>query len=439
MLNKSDKHLMYLLILGIVLPLLDTTLVNVALTVINREFNSDLTYSQWIISSYGLAAVCTVPLAAFLTESIGTKRVWLIGLMLFCSGILLAGLSAALGWLITARIMQGAATGLMLPTMQIIVVQSVGAEKTRSALAMMSVPTVIAPIIAPLIAGLILDYYSWQWLFWLQMPLCILAWILSWIHLPDYHPTNQSKADISGLLMIISALCLTVYNLNHFQTFYNGLGIGGGLLIGLLFYYHQKKKAEAAINLNLFHILHFRYQISLLFQSSLLYYGGIVFYPILFIQSGLPAITVGGLLALQGIGTLISRQMLAKLSTRYTDHQILIFCSGLTLISSLILALPLAINTISITALLMLLRGYGLGILTILPMSNLYQGLEKKQIAHASVISRMVIYLAASLAAVIVSIGLTLSSSTIHFIFALVILWGLFGEKNRNNSNNEFK
>lgn len=129
LLSAADKVIINTLIFGAILPLLDTSVVNVALHDIGSQFGASLELSQWTITSYTLAAAGAVPLSGWLTQKIGSKRLWITSLWIFLFGSLFSGFAWNIEALIFSRILQGIACGVLLPAMQTIVIKTIGKIK----------------------------------------------------------------------------------------------------------------------------------------------------------------------------------------------------------------------------------------------------------------------------------------------------------------------
>ncbi|KOC87861.1 DHA2 family efflux MFS transporter permease subunit [Winslowiella iniecta] len=407
-LSASDRAIVNVLIVGAILPLLDTTLVNVALHSIGEQLHAPLSMMQWIVTAYTLAAASTVPLSTWLAQRIGAKQLWLLCLWMFLIGAAMSALARSVELLIFSRIIQGAATGLLLPTMQTIVVIVIGQQKARAALAAMSIPSVLAPIFGPLIGGLALSFTDWRVLFWLHVPICFAAIVLAGRVIPAIERQPSLQFDLTGFVLLCPGLVLAIYGLS-------GLGDGvshttiiftvAGVLLMVTFARHAYRRRESAlVDLTLFAVANFRLSCLLLFLASVVYYGGILLYPLYLIQAGnYTASWAGILLAMHGVGTLIARHKLSVISAKWGDRQTACMAIFLALLGSVILSLPQIIDDTYLLMSGMLFRGAGIGILTIMPMSSAYHGLAKQQVAHASSLTRILTHTGATIGAVMLA------------------------------------
>ena len=316
LLSAEDKVIINTLIFGAILPLLDTSVVNVALHDIGSQFGASLGLSQWTITSYTLAAAGAVPLSGWLTQKIGSKRLWITSLWVFLFGSLFSGLAWNIETLIFSRVLQGVACGVLLPTMQTIVIEAIGKKKAKSALTAMAIPSVIAPILGPVIAGALLRFADWRMIFWLHVPICAVAIYLGWRNIPkDSRENFIAGFDIIGFLLLCPGMILSIYGIDSINPsspadMNTGIAVASvGIVFLASFFLISKRKPDSSlIDISMFKHSNFRKASLLLFTSSAVYYGGIMLYPLYFIQhDGYPSYLAGILLGVHGIGTLLSR------------------------------------------------------------------------------------------------------------------------------------
>ncbi|MBT2334485.1 MFS transporter [Variovorax paradoxus] len=407
-LSPEHRAIIRVLIIGVLLPLLDTTLVNVALHDIGRQLDAPLATTQWVTTAYTLTAASIVPLSAWAANRVGGKRLWLASLTTFLAGTILSAMAWNVATLILGRVIQGLAAGLMMPVMQTILVNAVGQERAKTALAAMAVPSVIAPILGPLLGGIVLQQAGWREIFWLHVPICLLGIYLAARRLPNDGPLPDRPAfDVHGFLLLCPGMVLTMYALSTMGIEWGGFAhqsawlSGFGISLMVLFALHANRwGSRALVDLTLFKHLRFRASAGLLLLSSVIYYGGLLLLPLYFIQVGhYSAEAAGALLALHGVGTLVSRRYLAPLSLRWGDRNVALGAILATLIGSGALCWPLLPAHSYLLAMAMIVRGAGVGVLTIQAMSSAYVGLDRPSIAHASSLTRMFTHLGATMGA----------------------------------------
>ena len=428
LLSSSDKRIIYILILGVVLPLLDSTLVNLSIDSIRQYFNVDISIVQWVTTAYMLAAATSVPLSAWLSERITAKRTWIFSLYLFLIGTILSAISINIYMLIFSRILQGIATGLLLPVMQTIIVNSIGQNKARLALATMSVPSVLAPILGPLIAGSLLQISDWKIIFWLHVPICLVSIYLAQKYLPSMERAKQTFFDYIGFIIASLGIILLILGINSFSSNTNKfmtLTTIGIVCVLLYIAHYKRQKSNSILDLGLFKFKNFRNCGLLLLLSSIVYYGGILFYPIYLVKLGGYSIFLSGILfALHGVGTLCGRLLIPKITRYIAEYQVLLISTLMTLVGTVLL-FPQFIKYEYLVAFTMFIRGFGLGVLTINSMSGAYEGLSKLQVSHASSISRIFTYMGGVLGYSIVAYffeNIHLSSLESHIVIMIITL-----------------
>lgn len=423
MLTRADRVIVHVLIAGVVLPLLDATVVNVALDDIGRQLKAPLAWTQWIVTGYALAAASSVAASSWAARRWGARRVWLSCLWLFLLGVVLSALAWNVQALVLARVLQGIATGLMLPTMQTIVVRAVGEDKAKAALTAMAVPSVVAPILGPLVAGLVLAFTSWRMVFWLHVPIGLWAIFLAWRWLPPDGPAERIGFDARGFALLCPGMVLAVLGLSTLDAAMTAPGPSGAGAIGLVvagallimgFVSHARTRGAAAlIDLTPWEHASFRAASHLLLLSSIVYYGGLLLLPLYLIQAGgYSPHAAGWLLALHGVGTLLARQRLSAAARRWGERRVAIAAIAATLASAGLLGWSALLAHPWVLATGMLLRGAGIGVLTLQAMAGAYAGLDRTQVAHASAWTRMLTQVGATLGASGVAIATQATQAT---------------------------
>src|SRR6185312_1887845 len=185
--------------LGLIMAVLDTTIVNVALDTLSRELHSPLSSIQWVSTGYLLSLAAVIPLSGWLTERFGSKRTWIVSIGLFALGSGLCALATSAGELITFRILQGLGGGMLMPVGFTLIAQAAGPQRVGRALGIVGVPILLGPIFGPIIGGLIVDNTSWQWIFVVNVPIAGAAILLAALVLkPDAGRVDAGKLDWLG-------------------------------------------------------------------------------------------------------------------------------------------------------------------------------------------------------------------------------------------------
>src|SRR6201991_3249145 len=171
-------------ILGLIMAVLDTTIVNVALDTLSRDLDAPLSTIQWVSTGYLLSLAAVIPLSGWITERFGSKRTWIASIALFAIGSALCALATSAGELIAFRVLQGIGGGMLVPVGFTLVAQSAGPRRVGRALGLIGMPILLGPIFGPIIGGLIVDNAAWQWIFLVNIPIAVVAIVAAarWLH-----------------------------------------------------------------------------------------------------------------------------------------------------------------------------------------------------------------------------------------------------------------
>jgi len=162
-------------IVAAMLELIDTTIVNVALTQISGNLGASIEDVAWVITSYAIANVIVIPLSGFLGNLLGRRNYYIGSILLFTSASLLCGISTDIWTLVFFRFLQGIGGGALLPTSQAILYETFKPEERGTATGIFSMGLVLGPTFGPLLGGYLVDYFSWEWCFFVNIPVGILA------------------------------------------------------------------------------------------------------------------------------------------------------------------------------------------------------------------------------------------------------------------------
>jgi len=428
--NTIKISIILTLVIGISLPLIDTTIVSVAVPTLKNEFNSGLSSIQWVVTVYTLAAACMVPMSAWLTKRLGAKQMWIAGLSVFTASSILCGLANNTMFLIVFRLLQGIGAGILTPVMQTVLVEAVGKENLKKAMASVAAPAVIAPIVGPLLAGVILEYSNWRVLFFINVPIGIVAIAMATKYIEKTLLDRSPPFDLVGYAMLVSGLLLIIYGLSLFSSGnnYNSyistkpvlVVICGFILIIAFYYYGKRKKLNSILLVDLFRINSFMSANALLFISSIIFYGGLLAMPLIFsYQFGYSTGNISLLLGLHGLGALLSRFYTTKIVALFSLHKVGFWAAIVVGITTCPLLFSGYTYEQTLIAIAVLLRGGGLGILTILAMSHTYSEVPRSHVADASSISRVCTLLGGSLGTCLVAV---MQASGIICIIILLII-----------------
>ena len=204
----------FAVMLATFMEVLDTSVANVALNHIAGNLSASTDEATWVLTSYLVSNAIVLPATGWLGRFFGRKRFLITCIVIFTISSALCGLASSLGMLILARVIQGAGGGALQPIAQAVLLESFPREKRGSAMSVYAIGVVVAPILGPTIGGWLTDNYSWRWVFYINIPIGILAVILCSILLEDpayLKNTRPGRIDFVGFaLLAIWIGCLQV-------------------------------------------------------------------------------------------------------------------------------------------------------------------------------------------------------------------------------------
>jgi MFS transporter, DHA2 family, multidrug resistance protein len=197
--------------LGTVMEVIDTSIVNVALPHMQGTFSATVDEIAWVATSYLLANGIMIPMTAWISSRFGRKRYFMFSVATFTAASMLCGMATSLDQIVLFRLVQGAAGAAMQPSSQAILMETFPPEEQQMAMAMWGVGMMVAPIAGPTLGGWITDNWSWRWNFYINIPVGILALLMvsTFLHDPPYlQRAKGGKTDYIGILFLVIGLGL---------------------------------------------------------------------------------------------------------------------------------------------------------------------------------------------------------------------------------------
>jgi EmrB/QacA subfamily drug resistance transporter len=266
-------------------------------------------------------------------------------------------------------------------------------------MSLVSLPALLGPILGPVLGGLILGQLSWHWIFWVNIPFCVAGLVMAWRGLAPTAPKKGSYLDVLGLALLSPGLVAMIYGLSQAGS-HGGfdhvvvllpLAIGAVLLAGFVFHALRTDRPPL-LDLRLFAVRSFTASNVLLFLSGLSVYGAMLLLPLYEQQvRGQSALVAGLLLAPQGLGMLLTRGYAGRLTDRIGARPVVLGGFLLTMLHT---------NELLLGASLVI-RGAGLGAVTIPVMAAAYLGLRSDQVPHASIATRITMQLGGAFGAAV--------------------------------------
>jgi EmrB/QacA subfamily drug resistance transporter len=379
-------------VLGTIMSILDVTIVNVAVPTLGSDFHASISTIQWVLTGYMLAFASVIPLTGWATERFGAKRVWLASLLLFMLGSALSGAAWSIGSLIAFRALQGLGGGMILPVGQTILAQAAGPQRMGRVMSVIGVPMLLGPIFGPVIGGAIVDQVSWRWIFFINLPLGVLAVLAAQRLLPEAKPRLGERLDLRGLALLSPGIGVFLYGLSVAG---NEGGFGSartiaaaaiGLVLLALFIWHATVRGQnALIDVSLFVRRGFATAAATNFLLGIALFGSLILLPLYYqvVRHESPLHT-GLLLVPQGLGAALAMPLAGWLTDRIGARVVVSSGMVLALLGTLAYTQVGAGTSYVYLAGALLVIGVGLGS-TIMPsMAAAFQTLSREETPRAT-------------------------------------------------------
>jgi DHA2 family multidrug resistance protein len=343
----------WLVAFAVVIPtfmeVLDTTIANVALRYIAGGLSAAVTDSEWVITSYLAANAIILPISGWLGSRMGRRNYFLLSIVMFTVASGLCGLSTSLGELIAFRVLQGLAGGGLQPSSQGVLLDAFPPEKQGSAMTLFAIAALLAPVVGPTLGGYITDNYGWRWIFYLNLPVGTLAYVVCKMVVvdPDYLKQQTAKLrklplnfDTIGLCLLAVMMCSWEIVLSKGQEwdwfgdpFYRVQTLAFLFVFCLLcLIYRELKIANPLINFRTLLNRNFRSCCIIIFCAYGVLYANTTTLPAL-LQSlfGYDATTSGLVLSPAGVFAVMILFIIGFCMARGVDARILMTCGLVTL------------------------------------------------------------------------------------------------------------
>jgi EmrB/QacA subfamily drug resistance transporter len=395
--NSTDRIEPYVwriagvVILGMMMSILDTTIVNVALRTLSEDLESTLAQIQWVVTGYLLALAAVIPLTGWAARRFGAKRVYLASIALFTIGSALCGFAESSTTLIVFRVLQGVGGGMIMPIAQMIMAEVAGPRRMGKVMSIVVMPAMLAPILGPVVGGLILQNLHWSWIFFVNVPIGIVALILGARMLPESKLGEAGKLDWVGLLLMVTSMPLVIFGLAEIATQGSFTApeviwpIVGGLVLAAAFVWHALRVERPLLDVRLYANRIFSAASLTTFGLGAALFGAMILVPLYYQEvRGESVIVTGLLVGPQGLGMLLVAPWTARLTQRFGGGRVAVVGVSLLCLSTLPLAFIGAETSILAISATLFLRGIGIG-LSFIPVTTVaFASLRTDQLSDAT-------------------------------------------------------
>jgi EmrB/QacA subfamily drug resistance transporter len=392
--DRIDAHVWRLsgvVLLGTVMSILDTTIVNVALATLGHQLHSSVSQIQWVVTGYMLALAAVIPATGWAARRFGAKPVYLLSLVLFTGGSALCGFATSATELIFFRVLQGVGGGMLMPIGQMMMAEAAGPKRMGRVMSIAAVPVMLAPILGPTLGGLIVQNASWRWIFFVNLPIGAIAVVAALRILPKVKRGAADRLDFQGLLLMSGGAALVTYGLAEIGStgsFTAAKVIGpilGGLVLVAVFSLHALRVPRPLLDLRLFRRPTFSTASIAMFCLSAALFGGMILLPLYWQEVRHESVVDAGLLmAPQGLGAALTMPIAGKLSDRYGGGPLTLVGVAITAFLTIPFGLISAHSSIPGLSVAMFFRGMGIGFGFMPAMTAAFASLERSELSDAS-------------------------------------------------------
>lgn len=252
---------LWALVVGFFMILVDTTIVSVANPAIMAGLGTDIDAVIWVTSAYLLTYAAPLLVTGRLGDRFGPKPVYLTGLVVFTLASLACGLAGSVAVLIAARAVQGLGAALMTPQTMAVITRLFPPDSRGKAMSLWGAVAGVATLVGPILGGVLVDGLGWEWIFIVNVPVGVVAFVLAWRLVPTL-PTHAHRFDVPGVVLSALGMFLLVFGIQEGQSYDWGLiggwlpvwgVVGAGVVVLAAFVWHQARtKGEPLLPLGLF-------------------------------------------------------------------------------------------------------------------------------------------------------------------------------------------
>ncbi len=381
----------FVVILGAIMSILDTTIVNVALRTLGEDLNAPLASVQWVLTGYMLSLAAVIPITGWAARRFGPRNVYMLSLVLFTAGSMLCGLATSVGELTFFRVLQGIGGGMLLPIGQLMMANAAGPQRMGRVMSVVAIPAMLAPILGPALGGVIVDNLSWQWIFYVNVPIGIVALVAAIRILPKGDRSPAGKLDVRGLALMSTGLPLLTYGLaeigatGHFLVPRVLVPFFAGIALIVAFCFHALRVKNPLLDLHLYRRATFAAASACMFLLGGALFGGLVLLPLYWQEVRGESVAYTGLLtAPMGIGMVLVMPLAGRLTDRFGGGLLALIGVSITTIATIPFAMIGAGTSIAALSGAMVIRGVGVGLAFIPAMTAAYASLNRSELPDAA-------------------------------------------------------
>ena len=328
--TASKRLLPWLVAVAFFMQALDTTILNTAVPSIAHALNVAPLSMKSVLASYTLSLAVFIPISGWMADRYGTRLVFSAAIGFFVLGSFLCGISTNIHWLVAFRILQGFGGAMMVPVGRLTMVRTFAKYELVRAMSFVAIPGLVGPMLGPVAGGLLIKYFHWSAIFFLNVPIGLLGLFLVYRYLPDYRARESRPLDVTGLILFGSGIALLSYVLEVFgEHFLSSREIGGLLAISLLllagYAINARRTRYPLLRMSLFRIRTFFAAVAGSFVTRLGVAGIPFLLPLLYqVGLGLTPVESGLLMMPQAIAAMSLKAAMPRILTRLGYRTVLV-------------------------------------------------------------------------------------------------------------------
>ena len=242
---------------------LDSTVISTSLPAIAKDLHEDPISLKLALTSYLVSLAIFIPASGWAADRFGARKIFRMAILVFTLGSILCGMAATLPGFVGARVIQGLGGAMMVPVGRLLLLRSVERSELVNALSYLTVPALLGPIMGPLLGGFITTYFHWRWIFWINVPICVIGLVLATVFVKDVAGEATWPLDVRGFLLCGLGLSCLLFGLGGagrgLMPWEAAIFLGGlGVLALTAYVLHARRAAFPLLDLKLLSIKTFR-------------------------------------------------------------------------------------------------------------------------------------------------------------------------------------
>ncbi len=320
-------------VLGAIMSILDITVVSVGLKTFQTVFDATAAQVAWTMTGYTLALASVIPMTGWAADRFGTKRLYLVALVLFAAGSALCATATSLEMLVGFRVLQGLGGGMLMPLGMTILTRAAGPERVGRVMAVLGIPMLLGPIFGPILGGWLIDAASWHWIFLINVPIGVVAVVYAAMALPKDDVQPSESFDFIGMLLLSPGLAAFLYGVSSIPeagTVLDGrvlgwMAAGVVLIVAFVPWALRPDNIHPLVDLRLFKNKAMTVAVIAMALFAIAFFGASLLFPLYFQEvRGESALDAGLLLAPQGLGAMLTMPIAGILADRIGPGKVVI-------------------------------------------------------------------------------------------------------------------